>query len=872
MSFRTLLAQASLLLSGLLLATKVDAAEFNGLDPTRYIVEFSDAGSAKFRKRDGSRDTEEFIDILRNTGAEVQPGFSFTSKLFHGASFELGNATDESIASIQRLPEVARVWPAAYFTLDFQPHARVEDSRQLAAWNPHKETNVSVVHEAGGLGEGIVVAIVDSGVDYNHPALGGGFGPGFKVEGGWDLLHDSPDPMDCAGHGTHVAGIIAADDEHVKGVAPKARLRMYKVFDCDGGTPEDMVIAAFLRAFEEGADVINASLGSDVGFPGTAITLVLSRIQAEGTMVVVAGGNAGLEGPLLSSSLAHTPDALAIGSIEQGDLLAFEVTARSSSGASRTFRYISGESRPFNLSANTQVSWIRGNTREHNACFFPDNPPAIPNNNIYILPRNSGCGWQSHDNSLNSRADWVFWYNFEGSEYEVPSRFIYDPSVQPVGAALISYQDGDWLVSQHEDGHQITLDFSSTAYLAAERPSFAGRRMNSFSSWGPTIDARMKPDVVAPGGSVFSTYLDGGWMTLSGTSMASPYVAGLAALVLQAHGTKGVREDAAAYARRRIVSSASPIRHASGIDADASIAHQGAGLVDAAKAVLQTTTISPPSISLNDTVHFQSTHEMKITNEGDEEVSYRITYQNEPTYFLSEPDGRINPSPSHSTNASNLARVELSMTEVVLGPGESASVELVFQEPRGVDPQMLPTYGGSIIVSGNNGDSVRLAYMGIKSSFKDRPHWGDDSPAFIDDDGSAMTEGKTYSFSPNTPVPYAPFVIRWSTEEFSYDFVGRDWTPEDWTWPLVPGEKNFYGHFRTEGNGNPFVVFDFPVRYFTRLALNLFARPTGTFSNGEQLVDGEYRYLRRSLKTFGDPTKLDDWDWDLSPWFRVQRD
>lgn len=136
----------------------------------------------------------------------------------------------------------------------------------------------------------------DSGIDYTHPALGGGFGPGFKVDGGWDFTSNSPDPKDCLGHGTHVAGIIGADDRFVKGVAPKATLRAYKVFTCADGTTEDMAIAAFLRAHEEGADVINGSLGGDRPFPDSPIAVVLSRIQAEGTLIVVAAGNSGVQG------------------------------------------------------------------------------------------------------------------------------------------------------------------------------------------------------------------------------------------------------------------------------------------------------------------------------------------------------------------------------------------------------------------------------------------------------------------------------------------------------------------------------------------------------------------------------------------------
>lgn len=186
----------------------------------------------------------------------------------------------------------------------------------VPGWSAHNATRVNRVHQDGFRGDGVVVAMIDSGIDYNHPALGGGFGPGFKVEGGYDLAGDSyeaggattpdADPMDCAGHGTHVAGIIGSSDGYNPGVAPDARLRMYKVFGCGGSATEDIVIAGFLRAFDEGADVISASLGSALGFPYTASSIVISRIQAAGVVVTAAAGNSGGNGKSLGPLVLET--------------------------------------------------------------------------------------------------------------------------------------------------------------------------------------------------------------------------------------------------------------------------------------------------------------------------------------------------------------------------------------------------------------------------------------------------------------------------------------------------------------------------------------------------------------------------------------
>ncbi|CAM2005583.1 S8 family serine peptidase [Acanthopleuribacter pedis] len=82
-------------------------------------------------------------------------------------------------------------------------------------------------------GSGQVIAILDSGIDYTHPDLGGGFGPGYKVIGGYEFIDNDTDPMDEHYHGTHVAGIAAADGD-IQGIAPKAKLLAYRVLDATG--------------------------------------------------------------------------------------------------------------------------------------------------------------------------------------------------------------------------------------------------------------------------------------------------------------------------------------------------------------------------------------------------------------------------------------------------------------------------------------------------------------------------------------------------------------------------------------------------------------------------------------------------------------
>ncbi|MBC7222678.1 MAG: S8 family serine peptidase [Anaerolineae bacterium] len=176
-------------------------------------------------------------------------------------------------------------------------------------------------------GTGVRVAVIDSGVDYTHPDLGSGLGPGHKVITGYNFLNDSYDPMDDHGHGTHVAGIIAAQGS-VVGVAPGASLLAYKVLNASGVGDESDVIAALERALDpdgdpataDGAHVINLSLGSTGGSPDDPMCQAVDAAVEAGAVVVAAAGNTGRFLDVHSPALARR--AVAVGASTKADQLA----------------------------------------------------------------------------------------------------------------------------------------------------------------------------------------------------------------------------------------------------------------------------------------------------------------------------------------------------------------------------------------------------------------------------------------------------------------------------------------------------------------------------------------------------------------------
>ena len=207
--------------------------------------------------------------------------------------------------------------------------------------------------------------MIDNGVDYLHPALGGCFGSGCKVAFGYDFVGDNYDPYevddyyhpppdsdpldDCTdeSHGTHVAGIIAANASNLSlgpyatpfpftGVAPGVTIGAYRVFGCSSGySSDDVIVAAAYRAAEDGADVLNLSLGSGPNYADFFLHSALSRISAAGHIVVQSNGNDG-EGGIFSSGSVGS-EVLSIASI---DNLVYTTTVLKVDGAS--YPYNSG--------------------------------------------------------------------------------------------------------------------------------------------------------------------------------------------------------------------------------------------------------------------------------------------------------------------------------------------------------------------------------------------------------------------------------------------------------------------------------------------------------------------------------------------------
>ena len=291
-----------------------------------------------------------FYASLEAEGLSLQHRMDLSFRFFKGVSFSIGRSNSTSsgknadvISKIQKNAAVGGVWPVRSSKLQMPENQLPSNStnslsrrskraaQEEKPFSPHVMTQIDRLHAEGVTGKGVQVAIIDSGVDYTHPALGGCLGENCLVRTGYDFVGDNfklgvtepepdNDPMDnCFGHGTHVAGTVAAQLEKTKygfsGGAPGVRLAAYRIWNCISGTTDEIQLAAFGRAVEDGADIISYSNGFQIGWAGHILAVVASRIAASGIQFAISEGNDGGLGLFYSSSPATGFDVTGVGAV-----------------------------------------------------------------------------------------------------------------------------------------------------------------------------------------------------------------------------------------------------------------------------------------------------------------------------------------------------------------------------------------------------------------------------------------------------------------------------------------------------------------------------------------------------------------------------
>ena len=584
---------------------------------------------------------------------------------------------------------------------------------QMANATSEQFTGVPAAWSVGsGLtGAGVKIAVIDTGIDYTHADFGGsgdpaayqansgvslagsGF-PNSKVAGGYDFVGDAydaggtgaavipqpdPNPLDCAGHGTHVAGTIGGYGVTAEGktyhgpydaqtlartqflvapgVAPGARLYALKIFGCSGTT--DDVIDAVDWAVKNGMNVINLSLGAPFGAEGSPFggpespdAVAVDNAVRAGIVVVAAGGNDG--------SVAYTASTpgVASGAIEVAAVDAHATLPGAVIGIGDGISALDANgTAAFPVTGRLDV--LKDATGGIALGCAASDYTAVQPADIVVTLRGTCPRVDRATLGQAAGAAAVVMVNTTAGAYP--------PQEGPIPGVTVPFlgvrpSDGAALLGA--DGTTVTI----AGPITLANPTY--RATADFSAGGPRSgDSALKPDLAAPGVSVSSAAMGTGIGAVqeSGTSMAAPLVAGAAALVLQAHPRWTPGQVKAA-----LMNTASETAIA-GYDPRT----DGAGLVQPARAVdtLVLATTGPGTASLSFgalamTGPFSATQTVRLQNLGTHAVTYQLR-----TAFAGPALGvhvRIRPSrvsvPAHGTSSVTVA-LTLSAAAVAALPG-----------------------------------------------------------------------------------------------------------------------------------------------------------------------------------------------------------
>ncbi len=623
---------------------------------------------------------------------------------------------------------------------------------------------------SGNAGDGVRIAVIDTGVDYLHANFGGpgtaaaytannrtilepGTFPTAKVVGGMDFAGDAytganipvpdPDPLDCNGHGSHVAGtatglgvnangttFLGPYDGSVPfgsfsigpGVAPRAQLYPLKVFGCSGST--GLTTQAINWAVDpngdgdpsDHVDVINMSLGSNFGTSTDASAAASSNAVLAGVIVVTSAGNAGdthyiVGSPSTSARAISVANIVDFG-IQQATTTINAPAAIAGNKASLPAAFNPLISTPTNISGSVKLAndgstelfpgaapGSVGTTTDGCQTFAP----GFFNGLIALVDRGGGCGFTFKvKNAQDAGATGVIVANNAGGTISMGGS---DPTITILSLS-ITLADGNAIKGQLGTGVNATLSFTHLGDTVSGSTSRGVRRN----------DTGAKPDISAPGTSISSTGFSTGNLssTISGTSMASPHVAGAMALLRQLHPTWTVEE------LKALVMNTANHDLFTGINGTGSkfgVARIGAGRIDLEDAsndeVIAYNDDSSGGVSVSfgapevvDTASLIRT--VRVANKGSVDVSYDLSYvglSDVPGVSYSFPDG---PNITVPAGGSTTFRVELTANVATMKHPRDLTMAPTQGAAPGNPRHYLSEESGYVTLTPGSGTALRL--------------------------------------------------------------------------------------------------------------------------------------------------------------------
>ena len=611
----------------------------------------------------------------------------------------------------------------------------------------------------GYKGEGMVVAVIDSGLDVNHEVLritdpskakfknqeeieaakkaaGIDYGKWYndKVVYAYDYFDgtDNIKEAERDSHGMHVTGIatgnpdkVAGNGEKIYGVAPEAQVMFMRVFsDRQKTTGSALYVKAIDDAVALGADTINMSLGSTTGSTVNAdsdIVDAIKRARAKGVSVLISAGNSNSFGNGYSIPSAENPDYGLVGnpSTVEDSISVASINNKIITTEVFEVKGLEGNAEldngKFDYSKSaTDTDFEKGKEYEYVSVGLgkeDDFKDLDLTGKLALIQRGEIPFTEKIANALHHGAVGAMVYNnVEGSNLGMSI----DGDANKIPSVFISKRYGEALKAG-----SYKVVFNNTM---ANRPSPEADQLSDFSSWGVTTDGQLKPDVTAPGGNIFSSLNDNTYGDMSGTSMASPHVAGVAALVkeyLVKNHPELTPEQVSATVKALIMSTAKPhVNKETG--AYTSPRQQGAGVVDTAAAVSTDLYVTGennyPSVTLGN-VGDSFTFDVTVHNISDTDRTLKMLVNTDTDGVK---DGKFTLRPRKLTETAwpeVTVKAHSSETVTVKVDTSKFTEELSKEMPNGYFLEGFVRF----VDPADDGDVVSLPFMGFKGEFQNLP-------------------------------------------------------------------------------------------------------------------------------------------------------
>lgn len=738
------------------------------------VTDFLDSNAAQSTERKLERARKAVKSQLATKLDDVEVRYEYTT-VFNGLSVEADYA---DLETIQDLPGVKDAYVSQVYQL-------IEPVNETKLADSVPAIGGDIVKNTGYTGKGMVVAILDTGLDTSHEAFRNVVNaPKFskqdiadklasdslrvgnvnvnsiyqsdKIPFAYDYYDNDTNVSGGNSHGTHVAGIVGANRGQVTGVAPDAQLMIMKIFGDDGsGAYDSDIIAALEDAVVLGADAVNMSLGMTAGFSEAASTKtreVYQRVKNAGISLMCAAGNeysssyksaGGTDLPLASN-----PDNGAVASPSTYGA-ALSVASMNNVRATAPYLLVGDQKIRYSDPAETaskQIASLNG-TYEYVDCGVgatTDFTGKTLSGKVALIQRAGEENGeiltfaQKEANAKAAGAKAVIIYdNVEGDLVNMST----DGNIP---AVFISKADGEAMLAA-SDKH---VSFSKS-YLAQFQDAYSGK-MSDFSSWGVTPDLKLKPEITAPGGDIYSTLPGGLYGSMSGTSMASPHMAGAAVVMAQyiteeLDGTDMAQQEITALSNKLLMSTAVPVKNKQGLPY--SPRKQGAGLVQLgratkAKAYLSSAEGGLPKAELGSSTDGSFSFSFQVHNLSAQQIKYEVGVT-----VLTEDTVKQNGKTYMAQSPRRLAADEVTVTTpgtVTLGEKGTASVDVSIALTAKGKAALKADFPNGVYIDGfvtltpvNNGDTISLGlpFLGFYGDWSAAPIFDasvydtDESPA-----------------------------------------------------------------------------------------------------------------------------------------------